>query len=164
MKKNNKKLIIILGILVGISIVLILLFNNKNNDELIIGCQRTVQNEDSVSEFFIDVYEDDNSLKIVNNTTTTLNSKMSEEALDLMFTYYKTKQEQTVLNKFDEDYQYFEHSIEKLENGIKSTFVYYINEKNQTDMYEVFEYNFFGSSMDDINNYFEEDGFTCKIY
>lgn len=166
-KKNSKILLIIMAVIfVLILFIVFIVINTKNDSEevLVIECDKSIMNEKTKILYKMNIYRKDNSLKLVQDSILTFSVYMTDEMLKSIVNYYEYQQNQRIETKFGTNYAYIESSVDYNKQSINSQIIYYVNENSEETIIEAFDYNFISATNEEISNYFEEDGFSCKIY
>ena len=164
---KNKKLLIILGVSIIIIIGLILIFSSNNaSEKLSVECERNASVNGFDSNFLVQVYRDGDLLKLILTNENKMGEKLLSQfsSLDNLAKVYDAQQKEQIEKTFGENYEYVESNVESTNSSVIVKNTYYINEKSSESIYVAFDYNFFEATNEDIKNYFERDGYSCKVY
>ena len=163
---KNKKLLIIIGISIVIIIGIILIFSSDTNEKLSVECERKVSFDGLDSNFFVQVYRDGKSLKLILTNENKMGEKLLSQfsSLDNLAKIYEAQQKEQIKNTFGENYEYVVSNVESTNSSVIVKNTYYINEESYENIYLAFDYNFFEATNEDIKNYFERDEYSCKVY
>lgn len=168
MKKSNKKrnLIILTFLIVLILFIIFIVVNTKKDSEevLVVECNKSVTAEGINTLFELYAYRIGDELKLVQNSVITFDAQINEEIFQSLVIYYEQQQEQRIETKFGSNYGYIDSSVSYKDQSLNSQIIYYINENSEKTIIDAFDYNFISASNEEISDYFEEDGYSCKIY
>lgn len=170
MLKKNKKIFVFISIIIFSLLLLLFIirFNNGYDKNLVLNCEQDEEFNNINFEVSIKVYRGKDSLKLVNTSKSIIkeqaNNIFSSKNLQQLSLVLKKQQEDEIIEMFGENYKYIEYNVNQNDNSIETEFIYNINEVSSIDMYRAFEYDLYHATDEDIKDYFEGDGFTCKKY
>ncbi len=160
--KESKKIFIIAGIIFVILFVFILLLAlfNKSESNLILNCSENVQMEKYEVTQYFKLYDYLDSRKFVFIMSFKIDEDLMEQTnhyVDLM----KLQIENQLKERFKENYSDIQLETITKNNTIEFQVSWSLDEKNEMQMYEVFDMNLLRMERDELKESFEKGGITC---